>query len=123
MQQTRLFHTTWGLTQDEVDGTVTVRIGAVQREGPLVQVTTLGQVQARALTRVSVRGTGAPFALAGVEVTVPETGAAQALMAADDAWVGVFTPPLQPSPQPLRVQFATGVASAFDLPEGTPTRT
>ena len=104
VQQTRLFHTTWGLTQDEVDGTVTVRIGAVQREGPLVQVTTLGQVQARALTRVAVRGTGAPFALAGVEVTVPETGAAQALMAADDAWVGVFTPPLQPSPQPLRVQ-------------------
>jgi hypothetical protein len=73
VQQTRLFRTTWGLTQDEVAGTVTVRIGTVQREGPLVQVTTPGQVQAGALTRVAVQGTDAPFALAGVEVTVPET--------------------------------------------------
>ena len=104
VQQTRLFRTTWALTQDEVDGTVTVRIGAVQREGPLVQVTTPGQVQAGALTRVEVQGTGEAFALAGVEVTVPETRAVQTLMAIDDAWQGVFTPPLQPSPQPLRVQ-------------------
>ena len=104
VQQTRLFRTTWGLTQDEVDSMVTVRIGAVQREGPLVQVTTLGQVQAGALTRVAVRGTGVPFALAGVEVTVPEMGVVQTLRAIDDAWQGVFTPPMQPSPQPLRVQ-------------------
>jgi len=103
-QQTRLFRTSWGLTQDVVAGTVTVRIGAVQREGPLVQVTTLGQVQAGALTRVAVRGTGAPFALAGVEITVPETEAVQALRVIDDAWQGVFTPPMRPSPQPLRVQ-------------------
>jgi hypothetical protein len=34
VQLTRLFRTTWGLTQDQVNGTVTVRIGAVQREGP-----------------------------------------------------------------------------------------
>jgi hypothetical protein len=104
VQQTRLFRTTLGLTQDEVHGTVTVRIGTVQREGPLVQVTTLGQVQAGALTRVEARGTGEPFALAGVEVTVPETGAVQALRTIDDTWQGVFTPPIQPSPQPLRVQ-------------------
>jgi len=104
VQQTRLFRTTWGLTQDEVDGTVTMRIGAVQREGPLVQITTPGQVQAGALTRVEVQGAGALFALTGVEVTVPETGAEQALMATDEAWAGVVTPPLQPSPQPLRVQ-------------------
>jgi hypothetical protein len=117
IQQTRLFRTTWGLTQDEVDGTVTMRIGAVKRAGPLVQVTTPGQVQAEALTRVAVRGTGAPFALVGVEVTVPETGAAQALRAIDDAWAGVFTPPLQPSPQPLRVQLhgAGGELSAVGL--------
>src|SRR5262249_3946984 len=94
VQQTRLFRTTWGLTQDEVDGTVTTRIGAAQREGPLVQVTTPGQVQAGVLTRMEVRGTGEPFALASVEVTVPETGAVQALMAADDAWQGVFRPPM-----------------------------
>ena len=104
VQQTRLFRTTWGLTQDQGAGTVTVRIGAVQREGPLVQVTTPGQVQAGALTRVAVQGTSAPFALAGVEVTVPETETAQALRAIDNAWQGVFTPPMQPSPQPLRVQ-------------------
>ena len=118
VQQTRLFRTTLGLTQDEVHGTVTVRIGAVQREGPLVQVTTLGQVQAGALTRVEVRGTGEPFALAGVEVTVPETGAVQPLMAIDDAWQGVFTPPMQPSPQPLRVQLhgAGGEARVLQHP-------
>jgi hypothetical protein len=104
VQQTRLFRTTWGLTQDAVAGTVTVRIGAVQREGPLVQVTTLGQVQAGALTRVAVQGTGALFALTDVEVTVPETEAVQALRAIDNTWQGVFTPPRPPSPQPLRVQ-------------------
>jgi hypothetical protein len=116
VQQTRLFHTTLGLTQDEVHGTVTVRIGTVQREGPLVQVTTPGQVQAGALTRVEVRGTGEPFALAGVEVTVPETGAGQAVMAIEGAWQGVFTPPMQPSPQPLRVQLHGAGGETLVLP-------
>src|SRR5262245_8060825 len=116
VQQTRLFRTTLGLTQDEVHGTVTVRIGTVQREGPLVQVTTLGQVQAGALTRVEARGTGEPFALAGVEVTVPETGAGLTLTAIDDAWQGVFTPPMQPSPQPLRVQLHGAGGEALVLP-------
>ena len=106
VQQTRLFRTCWGLNQDEVNGTVKIRIGAVQREGPLIQVTTLGQVQAGALTRVEVGGTDAPFSLVGVEVAVPDTRAEP--LTADpttkDVWEGVFTPPMQLPPKPLRIQ-------------------
>jgi len=104
VQQTRLFRTTWGLTQDTQAGTITVRLGTVERAGPLVQVTTPGQVQAGALTRVTVTAPEAPFALAGGTVTVPETGAVQVLTATGDAWHGVVTPPRQPAPQPLHVQ-------------------
>lgn len=49
----------------------------------MVQVTTRGQVQAGALTRVAMTGTGAPFALASVEVEAPDTGAAHLLVATD----------------------------------------
>src|SRR5215831_13834863 len=106
LQQTRLFQTTWSLTPDQEPGVTTFRIGAVQRQGPVVQVTTRGQIQAGALTRVEVTGTGAPFPLAGVEVEVPETGIVQTLVPTTGRWHGLFTPPRTPSPQPLRVRLS-----------------
>src|SRR5207237_705991 len=63
VQQTHLLRTTWRLTPDQAPGVTTFRIGAVQREGPAVQVTTRGQIQAGALTRVEVTGTGTLFPL------------------------------------------------------------
>jgi hypothetical protein len=90
-----------------------MRIAAVTREGPLVQVTTPGQVVAGALTRLEVTAT---FALANVEVEVPETGERQTLVANGQRVPGVFTPPTQPAPQPLllRVQGQNG-----EVVEGT----
>src|SRR5437879_5847357 len=115
VQQTRLLRTTWGLTPDQVPGVTTFRIGAVRREGPVVQVITRGQIQAGALTRVEVTGTGAPFSLAGVEVEVPETGAVHTLVATTDRWHGLFTPPQSPSPQPLRVRLRGPQGEAMGL--------
>lgn len=102
-QQTSLVRTTLQLTRDEVDGIVAFRIGAVQHT-PLATVTTQGQVQAGALTRVVVTGTGESLTLAGVEIEVPETGLKQALVARGRSFHGLFTPPVQPAPQPLRVR-------------------
>jgi hypothetical protein len=102
--QANMFHTTWGLTQDEVDGIVTVRIAAVQRDRPIWQVTTLGQLVAGQRARVEVTDTTGQAALVGVDVTVPETGVVSALTASAGVFRGAFTPPDQGPPQPLRVQ-------------------
>ena len=48
---------------------------------PVLRVTTCGQVQTGALTRVEVEGSADPFVVAGAEVEVPETGAVQTLRA------------------------------------------
>ena len=64
-QHTRLFRTTWQLQRTATGEMVTFSIRAVQRDGPLVQITTPGQVQAGALTRVSVTTPSAGFGLAG----------------------------------------------------------
>jgi sugar lactone lactonase YvrE len=104
LQQTHLYHTTFDLTQDVAQGVVTVRISAVQRQGPLVRVTTHGQVQAGALTRLEVDGSDAPFVVTGVDVEVPETGVVQALTADGNGFHGLFTAPQATAPQPLRVR-------------------
>lgn len=75
-QRTRLFRTTLQLTQDTVPGVTTLRIAAVRRDGPLVQIRTPGQVQAGALTRIEVLAT-ATLPLAGGAIEVPETGVVQ----------------------------------------------
>src|SRR5207244_13608239 len=115
VQQRRLFRRTWRPTPEQGPGVATFRIGAVQREGPGVQVTTRGQVQAGALTRVEVTGTGVPFPLPGVEVEVPESGVVQLLVAIDSRWHGLFTPPRTPSPQPLRVRLRGRQGGALEL--------
>jgi hypothetical protein len=67
-QYTRLFRTTWQLRRTPTGSTATFGIAAVQRTGPLVQITTPGQVQAGALTRVTVTTPPAGWALARVEL-------------------------------------------------------
>jgi hypothetical protein len=74
VQWTRVFRTTLQLTRGEAAGVVTFRIGGVQRVGPLVEITTLGQSQAGALTRVYVEGSDDPFILAGGAIEGPERG-------------------------------------------------
>ena len=81
-----------------------VRIAAVQREGPVWQVTTPGQLVAGQLARVEVADTTGQAAIAGVDVAVPETGVVTALTARSGAFRGTFTPPAQGPSQPLRVQ-------------------
>jgi len=115
IQQTRLYRTTLALTQDKAGGVITFRIAAVQRDGPLIQVTTRGQVQAGARTRVEVEGSAAPFVVAGAEVEVPETGAVQALKADGSRLQGLFTPPLTPTPQPLALQLRGTQGEALRL--------
>jgi hypothetical protein len=100
VQRTQVFRTTWQLARDESNGKVTIRIAAVRREGPGVQVATLGQVLAGVPARIEVTTI---FALAGVEVEVSETGQKQALVGNGPRWRGVFTPPVQSAPQPLRL--------------------
>src|SRR4029453_12441601 len=68
VQQTRLWRTTFHLVRTETGGVVTFRISAVRRVGPLVKVTTPGQVQAGVSTRIKVQGSGGPFVLARVQV-------------------------------------------------------
>lgn len=76
-QRTRVFHTTLQLSRQMAGNSVTFRIEGVQRQGPLVEITTLGQVQAEAWTRLYVTPRSLSFARAVVEV--PETGTAYPL--------------------------------------------
>jgi hypothetical protein len=101
-QHTRVYRTTWQLSRAESSGTVAFRIAAVQREGPLVEIISLGQVQAGALTRIEV--TPGTLSLTGGAVEVPETQAVHPLLADGERLQGLFMPPTLPHPQPLRVQ-------------------
>jgi nitrous oxidase accessory protein NosD len=111
-QQTRVMRTTLQLTSETTGDIVTFRISGVQQT-LLATVTTPGQVQAGALTRISVTGTGT---LASVGIEVPETGVQQTLNVHGTSFHGLFTPPSQPDPQPLRVrlQGQQGEMLAFD---------
>ena len=100
VQQTRLFRTTWRLTSDQGPGVTTFRIGAVQREGPVVQVTTRGQIQAGALSRVEVTDTGTLFGLAAA--TVPKPTVAQYAQYFRYLEVGVFANRSGPYVEALR---------------------
>ena len=55
MQATRVFRTTWQLARGVADGEVTVRIAAVTRQGPLVEVHTPGLLLAGPPASVEVR--------------------------------------------------------------------
>jgi hypothetical protein len=102
--RTRVYHTTWQLVQEEVEGIVTVRIAGIQRTGPLVDLITRGQIQAAALTRLEILpGT---FPLAAGTVTVPETGARSELVANAEQFYGVFQPPASTPVQPCVCSYA-----------------
>jgi hypothetical protein len=111
-QYTRLFRTTWQLQRTTAGDTVTFRIGAVQRHGPLVQITTPGQVQAGALTRVSVTIPSAGFGLTQVEIeaTSPQTG--QPLQSTARGFHGTFraTPDTPSALLQVRLHRASGAA-------------
>jgi Carboxypeptidase regulatory-like domain len=104
VRQTRLFRTTLALARNEVQGRVTLRIEAVQRVGPVVTITTPGQVQAGVLTRVTVTATTELFTPAGVEVLEPETGVVQTLRGLGTGWYGAFLAPRRQPPPPLQIQ-------------------
>ena len=83
-------------------GGLAFRVSGVRRVGPLVRITTLGQIQAEALTRLEViPGT---VALTGGVIEVPETHAMVTLTANEHRFQGLFTAPTSPRPQPLQVR-------------------
>jgi streptogramin lyase len=103
-QQTRLFRTTLRLTQDVQEGVITLRIRSLQRSAPLLQVLMRGRVQAGALARVEVTGSGGPFTLTAAEVEVDGTGVWQALVAHGSGFHGLVTVPMRATPRPLAIR-------------------
>ena len=111
-QQTRLFRTTFQLSQQTADGVVTFRIKAVQREGPVAQVIMRGQIQPEALTRVEVV-VREPFTLSGVEV--PGTQVIPEPIEGGTAFRGRFLSPgpALPASVQVRLRSATGEPLTF----------
>jgi hypothetical protein len=104
-QRTRARRTRWELDrQTDPNGTVTLRLAEVMREGPQVEVIMRGQGVAGLPTRVEVAETTGRFVIAGMQVTVPETGAVHALAPDGPGWQGILTPPAAMMPQPLQVR-------------------
>ena len=85
-QQTRLMRTTLQLTPETAGDIVTFRISGVQQT-LLATVTTPGQIQAGALTRISVTGTRT---LASVEIEGPGTDGRQTLTAHGTSFHGLL---------------------------------
>jgi hypothetical protein len=103
-QHTRLFRTTWQLQRTTAGDTVTFGIEAVQRDGPLVQLTTPGQVQAGALARLTVTTPTAGFGLASVGLEASGTQPGQVLRALGSGWHGTFRAASQAPSTPLQVR-------------------
>lgn len=104
VQHTQLFHTTVQIVPQETDGVVTLRMHRLQRSvAPLVRVSTPGQIQAGALTRIEVTGSDAPFDIAEVRMGGPEPESGESLTRNDRHFYGVFTPLDAPGLQVLPV--------------------
>ena len=103
-QQTLAVRKTLLLSRREDAGKVIFSIAGVVQAGPQFQVITPGRVLADTPARVTVLETTGTLPLAAVEVEVPETGTVQTLMAVAGVFRGLFTPPAQRDPQPLRVR-------------------
>ncbi len=110
LQQTRAFRTTFELDRTETAGIVTFRIAEVQREGPLVDIVTRGQLLAGMPTRVEVSGPSPAFVLSQVDVSVSATEGAQALERRGSRFQGVVTlpPPAASTALHVRVHEAQG---------------
>jgi parallel beta-helix repeat protein len=102
-QHTRVYRTTWQLSRTETSETVAFRIAAVQRAGPLVEITTPGQIQAGALTRVIVTDPKTLFALDSVAITGPVAEAEQTLRTIGTGFQGTFTAAARSPLQTLQV--------------------
>ena len=103
-QATRVFRTTWQLARTEADGVVTVRIAAVIRPDPLVEVHTPGLLLAGPPAPVEVRAASAAFALAAAELTEPSTGASERLTAVAGRVQGTFLAAAAPGVSSLGVR-------------------
>ena len=106
-QHTRLFRTTWQLQRTVTDERITFSIRAVQRDGPLVQISTPGQVQAGALTRLTVTTPIAGFGLASVELVSTNGQAGTPLPATTRGFHGTFQAASRVPPAPLQVRLHT----------------
>ena len=122
-QHTRAYRTTWQLHHGSTGGTATVGIAAVQRVGPLAQITTPGQVQAGALTRVTVTTPSTGWALARVELDPTASLPGPLSRATPQGFYGTFRAAMQVPPAPLQVRLrSTGgdelvLAHAYRLRE------
>jgi hypothetical protein len=116
VQQTRVFRTTLALVRLEEAGVVTFRIAGVQRQGPLVAITTPGHVQAGALTRVQVRGAPDLFPLASAALEESATGAVQTLHASADDFHGAFVASRLAAPQTLTVRLRSTAGQELVVP-------
>jgi hypothetical protein len=103
-QHTRVYRTTWQLRRDSADSTVTFGIGTVQRLGPLAQVTTPGQIQSGALTRVTVTTPTAGWALADVELEPAASLRGLLPRVTRQGFQGTFRAATQAPPAPLQVR-------------------
>ncbi|HEY7489550.1 MAG TPA: carboxypeptidase regulatory-like domain-containing protein [Candidatus Tectomicrobia bacterium] len=115
-QQTLAVHTTLHLMRREDAGTVIFAIAGVVQEGPQFRVVTPGRLLAGEPVRVTVLETTGTLPLAAVDIEVPETGTVQPLVAVEGAWHGIFTPPVQRDPQPLRVRIRSTHGEVVELP-------
>jgi sugar lactone lactonase YvrE len=115
-QQTLAVRTTLHLIRREENGKVIFSIAGVVQEAPQFQVVTPGRVLAGVSARVTVLETTGTVPLATVEVGVPETGTVQPLREVAGVFHGLFTPPAQRDPQPLRVRIRGAHGEAVEFP-------
>jgi len=87
----RVYQTTLRLERLASAETVRFRIAGVQRDGPIVDIATQGQVQADVRSRVTVSTSEARFALGRADIVDPATGATRALRATAAGFEGSFT--------------------------------
>ena len=104
-QRTRARHIRWTLHwRTDPNGTMTVRVAEVMREGPEVEVVMRGQVMAGQPVRIEVQQATGSLALAHGQVEVPETGEVQTLTPIGERWHAVVRAPWANAPKPLQVR-------------------
>lgn len=101
-QQTRVYRTRFELVRSAIGSTVSFRIGAVTRQGPLVLITTPGRVQAGTPGRVTVRDPSGLFTLATGRLPATAAGSEQTLLASGDVLSGTF--PVAPAAATTTIQ-------------------
>jgi parallel beta-helix repeat protein len=116
VQQTHIFRTTFRLDRQENAGVVTLRIAGVQRQGPLATITTPGQVQAGAWTRLQVSGTSEIFPLNSVAMVGPDAVTVPLRRSDAFRFHGTYVASSLSSPQSLVVRLRSDTGEELAVP-------